>query len=501
MPIADSPQTLCRPAGLKGRLTSYVTILAIGSAARVFGLASQFVVLIMLGRILSKEGFGDLMTAFGFYRLASSALGIGGSLVLLYHVSRAPSDRATEIKLHRYSALLGTAFSALAALAGYSLAGTIGAMLGKPGLVLWFRELAPFAIFSTLLTTSTGALEGRSRISESIAVAEVIPNALRIVLLPAIACLDLPQEYVAHALTISVLLPWLWAGRRLWDRSVAGLRQWTAWDFNYCWKFAVASLFAYQLGAVDVIIAGVLFPSSVVADYALAARIAALYSFLQIVLLKRFTPRAAISIEIGDLRALRQEAELCRQLMICCGALTMLGILSLAPFILPLFGNYSGAGTFLVWLAIPTFLQSFYETADRLLIIAGQANIPLMLTAASFLVLAVVPFLAAPLIGVAAIPAAMIVSALALYPIPAARVQKLFSVTTIGWRDTFLIAGGAGGLYLYATAGTAASGLAAYIVLAGIACHSGIAAMKVGGLSLAGNTLGPAGSAISRAGD
>ena len=52
------------------RLRPYLDILAVGSGARIFGLASQFVVLILLSRFLSKESFGNLMTAFGFYRLA-----------------------------------------------------------------------------------------------------------------------------------------------------------------------------------------------------------------------------------------------------------------------------------------------------------------------------------------------------------------------------------------------------------------------------------------------
>src|SRR3954463_8549156 len=84
----------------RGHFRAYLEILAVGSAARIFGLASQFVVLIILGRVLSKGSFGDLMTAFGFYRLVAMALGIGGSLVLLYHISRRPNDRDFEIKLH-----------------------------------------------------------------------------------------------------------------------------------------------------------------------------------------------------------------------------------------------------------------------------------------------------------------------------------------------------------------------------------------------------------------
>jgi O-antigen/teichoic acid export membrane protein len=170
--------------------------------------------------------------------------------------------------------------------------------------------------------------------------------------------------------------------------------------------------------------------------------------------------------------------------MIGCGALTMAGVLSLAPFLLPLFGNYTSAQTFIAWLAIPAFLRSFYDTADRLLIIAGRPNVPLLLTASSFLVLAIAPFLAAPLIGAVAIPAAMIFSALLLNPMVAARVQALFAITTIAVRDLALMAGGAGALALYALSGAVAAGFTACAILAAIALYSGVCAMGSGGWKL-----------------
>jgi O-antigen/teichoic acid export membrane protein len=478
MQIAHSSASAVGAAGRGGRLGAYLTVLAVGSGARVFGLASQFVVLIILSRMLSKDGFGDLMTAFGFYRVGAAALGIGSSLVLLYHVSRRPDDRAAEVRLHRYSAVLSAAIAAVIALAGFMLADPIAHALDKPGLAVWFRELAPFAIFSTLLTTSTGALEGRSRISESIALAEVAPNAVRIVLLPAIAWFHLPDGYVAHAMTLSVLIPWLWSGRRLWDRSVRGWQPWTAWDVSYCGKFVAATLFANQLGAVDILVAGVLFPSEIVADYALAARIAALYSFFQLALLKRFAPRAARLIDAKDFAALRQEFAVCRKLIIGCGALTIAGILCVAPFLLPVFGNYAGAWPFMIWLAIPTFIQSFYDTSDRTLIIAGQANVPLAATAASFAVLIVAPFASASLLGPTAIPAAMVASKLLFNPLVAARVQRIFAITTIHPRDILMMGGGIVALASYALTGAAAAGVASVAVLGAIALYCCVSTMR-----------------------
>ncbi|KAB1074053.1 lipopolysaccharide biosynthesis protein [Methylobacterium planeticum] len=457
-----------RLAGLFGSsgIGAYLRVAAFGSGARMFGLASQFVVLILLSRVLSKAGFGEMMIAFGIYRVIGTALGVGGSLVLLFHISRHPEDRAAEIRLHRFTALITGAASCLLALIGAREAGLIATALNKPALADWMVLLAPFAVFSTLLVVATGALEGRSRVSESILVGEVAPSAARIVLLPLVAFLALPESTVAHVLTLSVLLPWLWASRRIWAREIPGMRAWTRWDYQYCAKFVGATLFANQLGAIDLVVAGALFPSAVVADYAVASRIAALYAFFQLILLKRFAPLAGHLLQAEDDAALRRDTGLCRSLTIGCTALTIAGILAVAPYVLPLFGGFGGAMTFLVWLAVPSFVTSFYATSDRLLVIAGKADVLLGLTVSSFLLLALSPYLTAPWIGSAAIPAAMILSALALNPIVAVYAQRLYGVVTIRPIDIGTIAIVCLTLGYHAHATSLVSTLAACLVLA-----------------------------------
>jgi O-antigen/teichoic acid export membrane protein len=456
-------------AAMRGsRMRAYLQVLAVVSGARLFGLASQFVVLVILSRILSKDSFGDMMTAFGFYRLAGIALGVGPSLLLLFHISRRPHDQESEVKLHRYSAILGALVSGAIALIGYLAAGPIAAWLDKPGLAAWFELLAPFAVFSTLLIVATGALEGRSRISESIVLGEVVPNAIRIILLPLAALMSLGEAYIAHVLTLSVLLPWLWAARRIFNRRIAGTTPWTAWDMSYSGKFIVATLFANQLGAVDILVAGALFSSEAVADYAVASRIAALYAFFQLALLKRFSPRAGHLQETGDLAALRQEVELCRRLVIGCTVFTIGGIFVLAPYLLPVFGNYRGAEALLIWLAIPTLVQSSYATSDRLLISAGQANVAVVLTGSSFLVLTTTPFITAAWLGMLAIPAAMIAASILFQPIVAARVRTLFGIRTIGIADIVAITCGALAVAGHAMTRTLTSTALACAVLAAI---------------------------------
>lgn len=460
------------------RSRAYLQVLAVVSGARLFGLAAQFVVLVILSRILAKESFGDLMTAFGFYRLAGVALGVGPSLLLVFHISRRPHDQETEVRLHRYSAILGALVSGAVALIGYLAADPIAAWLAKPDLALWFKLLAPFGVFSTLLIVATGALEGRSRISESIMLGEVAPNAIRIALLPLVALAALDDGYVAHVLTLSVLVPWLWAARRIWNRKIAGTTPWTRWDVSYSGKFVIATLFAHQLGAADILVAGVLFPSETVADYAVASRIAALYAFFQLALLKRFAPRAGHLQETDDRAGLRHEVELCRRLVIGCTVFTIGAILVLAPYLLPAFGNYRSAETLLIWLAIPTFVQSFYATSDRLLISAGQANVAVVLTGSSFLVLTVTPFITAAFLGILAIPAAMIFASVVFQPIVAARVHTLFGFRTIGWIDSAMIGSGAIAIAAHAMLRTPASTAAACTVLVAIGLVTMIPVMK-----------------------
>jgi O-antigen/teichoic acid export membrane protein len=285
-------------------------------------------------------------------------------------------------------------------------------------------------------------LEGRSLVAQSIFWGEAAPNAVRMVLLPLVAVLKLPDVYVAHVLTLSVLLPWLWLARRLWDRSVRGWQPWTRWDYNYSGKFVAATLFANQLGAADIVVASVLFSSVTVADYAVAARLAALFTFFQLALLKRFAPRAGLLLQTKEYGALRREVEVCRRLTIGCVALTIAAVLLLAPLLLPLLGNYMGARTLLIWLAIPSFVVSFYAVSDRLLIIAGLANVALVVTASSFFVLMATPFALAPWLGPTAIPVAMIVAMLLCNPLVAVRAWRLAGVRTFAPTDGALLACG-----------------------------------------------------------
>ena len=57
-----------------------------------------------------------------------------------------------------------------------------------------------------------------------------------------------------------------------------------------------------------------------------------------------------------------REFDVCRRLTVASTALTIGGVLVLAPLLLPLLGNYGGARVLMVLLAIPAIVQAFYAT-------------------------------------------------------------------------------------------------------------------------------------------
>lgn len=425
---------------------------SLGSGTRVIGLILQVAVLALLSRMMHKAEFGDMMTAFGFYRFAAAAIGVGPSTVLLFHVARCPDDRTLEIGLHRFCVLLGVSAGLVVAVAGFASAHAVAAFVGKPGLAFWFRALAPLAVFHAALVIATGALEGRSQISQSIVVSEVLPNAVRVLCLPVISFLRLSSTWIAWVLICSAIVAWLWSARRLWRPIEPAMRRWSVWDCKYCGKSAIAALFAFQLNAADILIAGALFSSAVVADYVIAARIAVLFSFFGFIVLKQFSPIAGRLLAANDPVALRRKVETFRGLVIGAVTLTIAALLAVAPLVLPLFGNYKEAQNLLIWLSIPALIQCFYAASDRLLIMSGHTTVALVVTFLSFLTLVGVPLVTARWLGALSIPLAMALASLLFQPIVAWKVKMTFGIRTISRREMFLLVCGLAAAINYAAA-------------------------------------------------
>ena len=462
----------------------YVGLLILGTGTRLFALGSQFIVLIVMTQILDKSSFGDAMSAFAFYRIASIGLGTGLGNVLLYHISRNPTDLDAEIRRHRTVALTGIllamAFGLACAFWANCLAGEI---FGKPSLARWLSAFAPFMVFSTLNTVAVGALDGRSKIMEALIMAEAAPNGLRLLLLPLVGLLALPDTAVAHVMTLSVAIPWLHTAWRLRNRSIGGLAPWVRWDAGYAAKYVLFSFSSLQLGGVDILIVSALFSSVAAADYAVAARIAALYPFFQLIILRRFTPIAGQLLHAGDNEGLQAEVTRCRRAAVLAVSLTMAFIVMVLPFGLHLLGDYKSAIPIIIMLTVAPFVRSTFASCDRILQIAGYANWGLGIMVTGLAIVVCVPLVLHASLGLASIPIGMAASSLLLQPVIAHVLRRRLGISVIGLSEigamAFVIAAIAFSYQFSQPYVSSAIAAASYLITAAVTAQYSHFTMKV----------------------
>ncbi|WP_186424459.1 lipopolysaccharide biosynthesis protein [Pannonibacter sp. I15F10I1] len=408
--------------------------LVFGSGARIFALGSQFVVLLILSRIMSKENFGDLMVVFAVYRLGSMALGTGLGNLVLYHVGRSGGDVGLDRRIHRSATLAGMMFAGVLTSLSILFAETIATVFGKPGLITWLVHMAPLMLFGTLNTVAVGSLDGRSRITTAIMISEVVPNAIRLGGLALIPTFDLPVYCAAHVLWISVALPWFWEARHLVSRDHPGLSAMSTWDARYAGFYALNVIAGQQLQGVDIIIAGMLFSSEQVAGYAIVSRIATLFPFFQQIMLRKS------AADVGHLLQNREYLELNAKLsmlrrwsLISFGVVA--GVIILAsPFILKLFGSYSDQVILLIILTTPALVRSIFVGNDLILKMDGRAGISLLFVIASFFIVCAAPWLATDHFGVYALPLGMFISAVVLNPIIASIISR-YSIQSVEYNE------------------------------------------------------------------
>lgn len=387
-----------------------------GAFSRMFALGSQFVVLVLLGKLMPKSDFGDFMIVYALTRVIATGLGTGLATLLVYHISRDASEGA-EFALHRSVTALGLAVSGAAAAMMVVFAPQIALWFGKPTLTFWVRDLAPFALFYTLLTISSGALDGRGKITRSIVFSEFIPNLIRLLALPPLLLLGLGNHAVAIVMIVSVLLPWIGIAYTLVRHIEAGFARLTAWDLQYSGKLTLHSFAAMQVQGIDMLTVGWLFPSTVAADYAIASRVAALIPFFQQIIVKGFMSKAGNALHSRNHTALQAEIDRSRFSSANLVTLTAISALAGYPVLLLLMGHFASSLPLLAALAISPVVRAYFPGADALLRVAGFANysLAIMLTSGAFVVL--FPILFDQWLGIYAIALGMFASAILLNPL------------------------------------------------------------------------------------
>jgi O-antigen/teichoic acid export membrane protein len=399
-----------------GRPGNMKTVIVFGALARVFALGSQFVVLLAMSWLLPKYEFGNAMVVFTLYRLIAAAIGTAFGNALLHHVSRSNGDRSTEIRFLRTMSLLATGVILAILLPLLLYVEDVAMLFGKPELVPWLIHMSPLALFGALNLVSAASLDAQLRVTSSIVVTEIVPNAIRLLGFLALVVLDMPSEAVAWVIWVALALPWLMDLYRML-RSNAGFARFSRHDLSNVSAMSIYTLAAMQLQGIDMIVVGLLFSSDVAADYAIASRIASLFPFFAQLALRSFAPKAGRLLGNGDGVTLASELRAVQCWSIRSTLMTVVALVAAAPLLLKFFGDFGGSLPLLCLLALPPLYRSFYAGADRLLQLSGNAHISTGIMIIAFFIVIGVPFIFSDLIGPLVVPIAMLLSGVLLNPL------------------------------------------------------------------------------------
>lgn len=397
----------------------------LGALIRAVSLASQLLVLVLMGRLLPKNDFGDAILVFTSYRLLSFAIGSGAGSLLVYHVARHGGDAALDLYLSRRLTVVTGILAGGVSFACALSAPFISHLFGKPGMAAWLVHMSPLVLFGALLQVSASSLDGRNRVTDSILLTELTPNLLRTFGMTCVAMCGLPQIAVGWVFWLAVAAPWIIDALRLLARRVPStIKQFGRLDARYAFWMGIYPLLGMQLQGVDMLIAGALFSSGTVAEYSIASRLATLFPFLQQIIVRVFVPRSGPLFKKSDTETINHELEELRRTSLASTAGMAAVILLFAPVVLHLMGDYSAGLGVLAALALPPLVRSNFAGIEVVLKMRAQGRALAVIAATSLLVIVLGSWLLHGIIGVYALPASMLVSAISINSLMALRIHR-----------------------------------------------------------------------------
>lgn len=379
---------------------------------RLVSLGLQFVTIIVMGHFMPKEQFAYAMIAFALYRLIGYGLGSGlGNFLMRWACT--PEHQHHQVDGARHFLWVAMAFSGGCAVLVIIMSTQVANLFSKQDLQPWLVHMAPLAVFGTLNLVVSAYLDSQARLNESVALMELAPNGLRLLLVCVSWASELPPISVAHALWVGSALPLL-AKRELWG----GFRPIPLEPraSRFVAYHTVAALSSLQLQGIDILIAGWLFSSSDTADYAIASRIASFFPILQQLSAKRYSSQAGRQLTAGQFAGLNELLSRHRGEAFAGIALVTGASLFLAGTAASYVGSFASSIPLLASMALLMLVRSNFAGTDILLRLYSRPSVTLTVSLASTSILLVGSLLLARFIGAYSIPLAMLAGSLIVNP-------------------------------------------------------------------------------------
>lgn len=317
-----------------------------GAMAATFSFAASgiagIVSLYFLVQILSKEDFGAYSFAVNVMILAAllATLGLERALLLRLAPLHTPEGKLLGRSVFWRTCRITTLAAALIGAAIWGLvagsASWVTADLGS----WWIAALVPSLLPMAVLALARAWFQANHRTGDA-AVMPGIADASRAAMIASVFALGLGKAGIAAAFCLSSMLPLaiLWARAR--GKSEAAPADLSRSDIQRGLVYSLQRIADIGLYLIDIIIIGLVATDVVTAEYALAARLAAMTDLGRLAMTATFTPRARLHHHANNTTALAREyrkARLSSYAVACC---VTVALLLFGSAVLTFFGDFA----------------------------------------------------------------------------------------------------------------------------------------------------------------
>lgn len=359
------------PGAHRAILISTVSILAGGGAA----LAGSLVLRILMARALEPDALGLVLLAIAIVTPFGAIAGLGTNAALAQRVAerRAQGDGAGARAVARSGQLLATGFGAGAAVLLAASAGALALLLKQPGLDRLLLPIAPVALGLATGSAALGVSRGFGDTAGRAIVRDTGGGLLRVLGVGAALLAGAPTSFgvaagFAAGSVLAELLFLVYVAARGWLSAPGGTRgEPLLGDLR---PFAASEVLAQATLWLDVVVLGALAPAAVVGLYGVARGLTRVLDLVRQASSHSYLPAAAAAVAVqeeGRLTTLHVAtrhfafALVWPALAVC--------LLAPAPLLGLLFGaSYEAAAPTLRLLALASFLPSFFDYLDLVLI-------------------------------------------------------------------------------------------------------------------------------------
>lgn len=325
---------------LKTYTPGAISVLASQGASAIGG----FVALFCLTNMLSKDDFGAYSFVFSLLIVLSTlgTLGLDRALLLKLAGEGGGDRRFRGRNLLMAALRICLPVSAGLALLLVLVAEPLASAMGSSVALWWLQALAVAIVPMTALVILKSWFQANHRISVS-AVMPGVVDAIRALVVVLAFWAMAGKLGVAVAVMAGCTLPVLWLFA--WSRGAApdGPTRVDSRDLARGSVYALQRISETGFNQIDLILIGLVATDAVTAEFAVAARLAALADIGRMAITPTFLPRARLYLKDGNASGLADEYRMSQALALLVALAACFVMLVAGPTILSLFGSFGAA--------------------------------------------------------------------------------------------------------------------------------------------------------------